>query len=95
MVYWVIYDISKNKGRSKVAKICKNYGLTRVQKSAFLGELTRNKAEMLAIEIEKFVEKSTDKVFVIPAGKEEFAKKIVFGEIGEMIVEKPEVIFIE
>ena len=30
--------------RSRVAKICKNYGLFRVQKSAFLGDLNRNES---------------------------------------------------
>lgn len=27
MLVWVIYDISENRYRSRVAKICKNYGL--------------------------------------------------------------------
>ena len=42
MLVWVIYDISENRIRSRVAKLCKNYGLFRVQKSAFLGDLNRN-----------------------------------------------------
>lgn len=95
MVYWVLYDISKNKVRAKVANLCKDYGLERVQKSIFLGNLTRNRAEMLALEIEKLVGLQKDKVFVVPAGKEEFAKKIILGGLDEEIIEAPEVIFIE
>ncbi len=49
---WVIYDISENRYRSRVAKICKNYGLFRVQKSAFLGDLNRNESDSLALECE-------------------------------------------
>ena len=94
MVYWVIYDISENKSRTKIANLCKDYGLERVQESSFLGVLSRNKAEMLALEIEKHISKS-DKVFVVPAGKEEFAKKIVFGNLDNSIAEKRNVIFIE
>ena len=48
MLVWVIYDISENRFRSRVAKICKNYGLFRVQKSAFLGDLNRNESDSLA-----------------------------------------------
>lgn len=96
MVYWVIYDISKNKSRTKIANLCKDYGLERVQKSAFLGEITKNKAEMLAVEIEKFVnKKENDKVFMVPAGKEEFLKKIILGNFDNSIVDKPSAIFIE
>ncbi len=52
MLLWVIYDISDNLLRSRVAEKCKDYGLRRVQRSAFLGELSRNSAEMLAVELE-------------------------------------------
>ncbi|MBX6773568.1 MAG: CRISPR-associated endonuclease Cas2, partial [Chloroflexi bacterium] len=37
----VIYDISENRARLRVAEICLDYGLLRVQYSAFLGHLTR------------------------------------------------------
>ena len=46
MLVWVIYDISENRIRSRVAKLCKNYGLFRVQKSAFLGDLNRNRVRL-------------------------------------------------
>lgn len=94
MVYWVIYDISINKSRSKVANLCKDYGMGRVQKSAFLGNISKNKAEMLAQETEKYIGHD-DKLFIVPAGKEEYAKKIIFGGIDESIINNPEVIFIE
>ena len=42
MLVWVIYDISEDKVRNKISNICKGYGLYRVQKSAFLGDLNRN-----------------------------------------------------
>ena len=38
----VIYDITEDKIRNKVAEVCKDYGLTRIQWSAFLGELSNN-----------------------------------------------------
>jgi len=95
MVYWVLYDITKNRARTKVANLCKDYGLKRVQMSAFLGKLTRNKAEMLALEIRDHINEETDKVFVVPAGKEEHAKKIILGDLDPLALAIPNAIFVE
>lgn len=94
MIYWVIYDITKNKIRTKISNICKDYGLERVQKSSFLGNISVNKAEMLALDIKKFMKNKKDKVFIVPSGKEDFAKKFVFGYYDNKIVEREDVIFI-
>lgn len=75
--------------------MCKDYGLKRVQKSAFLGNLTRNKAEMLALEIKERLNEETDKVFVVPAGKEEHARKIILGDLDPLAPALPAAIFIE
>lgn len=40
MRYLLIYDISHDGTRTKVADACLDYGLTRIQYSAFLGQLT-------------------------------------------------------
>lgn len=94
MIYWIIYDIVKNKNRKKISDLCKDYGLERVQYSSFLGMLTRNKAEMLAIETKKLLAEK-DKLMIIPAGKEDFNKRIVMGEFDETIIKNKEVIFVE
>lgn len=60
MLTWVIYDISENRIRSRVAKICKGYGLFRVQKSAFLGDLNRNESDSLALESEGKIHENKD-----------------------------------
>ncbi len=43
----VIYDIENDRVRHRVSEACKDYGLRRVQKSAFRGELNTNRREML------------------------------------------------
>ncbi|MDM7939017.1 MAG: CRISPR-associated endonuclease Cas2 [Methanothrix sp.] len=78
MLVWVIYDISENRIRSRVAKICKGYGLFRVQKSAFLGDLNRNEADSLALECEAMIEES-DSVFVFPMCEDCFDKIRLIG----------------
>lgn len=79
MLVWVIYDISENRIRSRVAKICKNYGLFRVQKSAFLGDLNKNEADSLGLECEAIVAGS-DSVYVFPMCEECFGKIKLIGE---------------
>lgn len=79
MLVWVIYDISDDGIRGKVAKICKNYGLYRVQKSAFLGNLNRNETESVALECEDIIEED-DSVFVFPMCEDCFGKIKLIGE---------------
>lgn len=93
MIYWAIYDIRSNKSRTKVANICKDFGLKRIQYSSFLGVLTKNKAEMLAIEARRYLS-NKDKLLLMPAGKEDFDKKIVMGDFDNSTAQRKEVIFL-
>ena len=43
----VIFDIPSNKIRNKIGEACKDYGLSRIQKSSFLGDLNNNRREEL------------------------------------------------
>ncbi|MGI6344399.1 MAG: CRISPR-associated endonuclease Cas2 [Bacillota bacterium] len=43
----VIYDIESDRVRYKVAEACKDYGLERIQYSAFWGEISNNRREEL------------------------------------------------
>ena len=79
MLVWVIYDISENRIRSRVAKICKNYGLFRVQKSAFLGDLNKNEADSLSLESEAAI-KESDSVYIFPMCEDCFSKIKLIGE---------------
>ena len=49
----VIYDIEEDRVRNRVSEACKDYGLKRVQKSAFRGELNTNRREMLFQRLQK------------------------------------------
>jgi len=43
----VIYDVEHDRTRTKVAEACKDYGLSRVQYSAFQGSLSANRIQEL------------------------------------------------
>lgn len=43
----VVYDIPNDRARGKIADACQDYGLDRIQYSAFLGDLQRTHQEEL------------------------------------------------
>lgn len=74
MLTWVIYDITENKVRNRMVKICKAYGLYRVQKSVFLGELNKNDSDSIALEAEGLIDTDVDSVYVFPMCDDCFKK---------------------
>lgn len=50
---FVIYDIPDDRVRYKVSERCKDYGLDRIQYSAFAGDLDRNRREELMMRLRK------------------------------------------
>lgn len=77
---WIIYDITINKSRTKVAKRCKEAGLYRVQKSVFLGTLTRNRLDELSLQIEELIDEKTDSVYIFPLCQPDFQKVQTMGQ---------------
>ena len=49
----VVYDISDDKYRLRVAETCKDYGLEHIQYSAFEGDLSFNRREELVLRLRK------------------------------------------
>ncbi len=80
MLTWVIYDISADKQRTKVAKDCLRSGLYRVQKSVFLGDLNRNQVDQLALQIEQLINPEVDSVFVFPMCKPDYHQARLLGQ---------------
>lgn len=62
----VVYDIPKTKIRQKVADMCLDYGLTRIQYSVFMGELNANRQGELFQKIKRKVGQNDANVQVIP-----------------------------
>lgn len=66
MKLFVIYDIENDKTRLKVADMCLDYGLVRIQFSTFFGDLTRNRQEELGQKIRRLVGKQGAYVLLLP-----------------------------
>jgi len=80
MLTWIIYDISKNRTRSRVAKACKDKGLYRVQKSAFLGNLNKNQIDELRIMCDEIIDPEVDSVYIFPMCDDDFRKVKLLGQ---------------
>ncbi|MEI6044884.1 MAG: CRISPR-associated endonuclease Cas2 [Chloroflexota bacterium] len=51
----LLYDITNDRIRNKVADCCLDYGLERIQYSAFLGELSRTHREELMLRLKRIM----------------------------------------
>lgn len=62
----LIYDIPNHRARQKVADACLDYGLQRVQFSAFCGDLTRTHQRALFVEIKKRLGRNAGNIQLFP-----------------------------
>ncbi len=62
----LIYDIEDDKLRARISEICLNYGLARIQFSAFFGKLNRNRRQELALRLQREVGTQSGRIRVIP-----------------------------
>jgi CRISPR-associated protein Cas2 len=62
----VLYDIQLDRLRTRISETCLDYGLERVQYSAFCGKLTRNKREELFLRLTSILENKPGKILMQP-----------------------------
>jgi CRISPR-associated protein Cas2 len=82
MRYLLIYDISHDGARNKVADACLDYGLERIQYSAFLGELSRCHERELLLKIRQRIGHHGANIQLFPLDEKTWAgrKVIVYEE---------------
>lgn len=84
MNIWVIYDIASSKNgdkrRRKIIKEIEQFGLYRVQKSVFLGDIEKNRLEELVLFSQELIEAEEDSVYMFPMCKEDFEAVTIIGK---------------
>jgi CRISPR-associated protein Cas2 len=66
MLFFVIYDISENKSRFSLIKRLQHFGLHRIQKSAFAGNLEfKSKIELIE-DIDFYLSSEHDSIIILP-----------------------------
>lgn len=73
----LIYDISEDRLRTKTSEMCKDYGLIRVQYSAFFGEISRNLHGELRRRLKDLLENSArSSVIIFPLSQDSLEKVV-------------------
>ncbi|RLE57910.1 MAG: CRISPR-associated endonuclease Cas2 [Thermoprotei archaeon] len=75
----VIYDITDDELRQKVADTLHRYGLARVQKSAFLGKLPSARLRDLATKLQELIRGKRANIQIYKLCKHCYSTKIVMG----------------
>lgn len=78
----VLYDIADDKLRGKVADACLDYGLERVQFSAFVGELGRVHQRELELRMRELVGRRAAKIRLIPLDELTWSRQRVIEQKG-------------
>jgi CRISPR-associated protein Cas2 len=77
MRYLLIYDISHDGTRNKVADACLDYGLARIQYSAFLGHLTAAHQRELLLKIRQRLGDHGANIQVFPVDEKAWTERRV------------------
>jgi CRISPR-associated protein Cas2 len=78
VLVYVFYDIEADKIRNRTASVCKNYGLERTQFSGFIGYLSKNKREELAIRLRDTLGENNGKILIQPVCEKDFKENKEF-----------------
>jgi CRISPR-associated protein Cas2 len=62
----LIYDIEDDRLRTRASEICLDYGLERIQFSAFFGKLNRNRRQELALRLQREIGGGSARVRMVP-----------------------------
>lgn len=79
----LIYDITHDGTRGKVADACLDYGLERIQYSAFLGELSRTHQKELLLKIKRRIGTHDASVQFFPLDEKSWTGRWVFEQKKE------------
>ncbi|RJX27654.1 MAG: CRISPR-associated endonuclease Cas2 [Dethiobacter sp.] len=79
----VIYDIPDDKIRNKVSEACKDYGLERIQYSAFLGDINHNRRDELCQRLRRTLGKNEGNIKLYPLCDKDLRLKKEIVNAGE------------
>jgi CRISPR-associated protein Cas2 len=84
----LVYDISHDRTRSHVADACLDYGLDRIQYSAFVGTLTRTHQQELMLKLKRLVRQYGGDIQLFPLCANDWdARQIIHQEIKARVEE--------
>ena len=79
----VVYDISHDRTRTRVSDACLDYGLDRIQYSAFLGILGRTHQEELMLKLKRLLSQHGGNIQLFPLCAKDWAARQVIEQEEE------------
>ena len=76
----LIYDIEDDKLRSRAADVCLDYGLERIQFSAFFGKLNRNRRQELSLRLQRELGDGSGRIRIIPVCEQDLKEMWVLDQ---------------
>ena len=80
---YVIYDIVKDRIRKKIADTCLDYGLKRIQYSAFQGDINTTRRRALEDKLTEQLGKAEGKIEILGVCAKDYDKRTVIEETGK------------
>ncbi|HAM57140.1 MAG: CRISPR-associated endonuclease Cas2 [Candidatus Rokubacteria bacterium RBG_16_73_20] len=78
LLTFVVYDIQDDRVRGRVANACKDYGLERIQYSAFCGALDASRRGELTARLADTLGEDVGKILLLPVCEKDVAAKREF-----------------
>jgi CRISPR-associated protein Cas2 len=87
MTVLLLYDIADDRKRAKAADMCLDYGLARIQYSAFLGEVTAARRDELLVRLRRLLTGADARVHLFPLCEKDarLARAVVLGEMVALL----------
>lgn len=83
----LLYDIINDRKRTKVSEACLDYGLDRIQYSAFSGLLSRTHQEELMMKISAIIGDDLARIHLYPIDENAWKKRLLFENEDELEIE--------
>lgn len=77
----LVYDIPDDARRAKIADACLDYGLDRIQYSAFLGPLLPSYREELMLKLKKILGSQPGNIQLFPLCATDWAERLVLAQV--------------
>ena len=94
MLVFVAYDISENKSRNGLIKKLQHFGLHRIQKSLFAGDLNLEERFDLNEDLDMYLSSEKDSIIVIPVCESCKSSIIQFSDMPVTLPEEKDFEFI-
>ncbi|MBI4771567.1 MAG: CRISPR-associated endonuclease Cas2 [Chloroflexi bacterium] len=79
----LVYDIPDDGKRQKIADACLDYGLDRIQYSAFLGPLLPTHREELMLKVKKILGRKAGNIQLFPLCEKDWEARVVIAQGGQ------------